>query len=253
MFGGFVPGEYVVIGGRPSMGKTQLLVNMALNISVSAPVLFFSSDLSALLLSSRFLSCASGIAVDKILHNKLTDEQRAGLSLLVKEMIGHKILVNDDCGNSIAALRAECLAQIKASGVKVIMVDYLQMMSSGVFHKSRDHEIGHLSREFKNIAKDLNICVIVISQLNRSVEHRGGFKRPWLSDLRDSGAIEQDADKVIFLYRPEYYTLDFDEYNNPTTGLTEVIMAKNRLGSIGTIKLIANESLTGYRDDKRSN
>ena len=248
MFGGFGLGELVVIGARPSMGKTQLLVNISLNISVSTPVLYFTFDLSEFLLTSRFISSLSGIPVNKILQHELTAAQKENLASIETKFANYKILVNDSCNNSISALKAHCQKQIQENGVKVIVVDYLQMMSSNKYRNSRELEISFISRELKNIAKDFNVCVIATSQLSRAVETRGGSKHPQLSDLRESGAIEQDADKVIFIYRPEYYGLECDEDGNSTAGLIELILAKNRNGSLGTVKLLRSANFTNYRD-----
>ncbi len=248
LFGGFSLGEFIVIGGRPSMGKTQLLVNLSLNISIETPILYFTFDLSEFLLTSRFISSVSGIAVNKILQHELTDEQKTKLASIGNKFSKHKIFVNDSCNNSFTALKAHCQKQIQDNGVKVIVVDYLQMMSSNKYRNNRELEISYISREFKNIAKDFNVCVIASSQLSRAVETRGGTKRPALSDLRESGAIEQDADKVIFIYRPEYYGIDCDEEGNSTAGLTEIILAKNRNGSLGTVNLLRDANFTNYRD-----
>jgi replicative DNA helicase len=248
LFGGFGLGELIVIGGRPSMGKTQLLVNLSLNISVATPVLYFTFDLSEFLLTCRFISSFTGIAVNKILQQELTDEQKAKLASIGNGFAKHKIFVNDSCNNSFTALKAHCQKQIEEHGVKVIVVDYLQMMSSNKYRNSRELEISFISRELKNIAKDFNVCVIAASQLSRAVETRGGSKHPQLSDLRESGAIEQDADKVIFIYRPEYYGIDCDEEGNSTAGLTELILAKNRNGSLGKVKLLRDANFTNYRD-----
>lgn len=248
LFGGFGFGELIVIGGRPSMGKTQLLVNLSLNISVAEPVLYFTFDLSEFALTSRFISSFSGIAVNKILQNELSAEQKDKLASIGNGFSKYKIFVNDSCNNSLTALKAQCLKQIEENGVKVIVVDYLQMMSSSRYRNNREVEISHISRELKNIAKDFNVCVVASSQLSRAVETRGGTKRPQLSDLRESGAIEQDADKVIFIYRPEYYGLDSDEEGNSTAGLTELILAKNRNGCLGSVNLLRDSNFTNYRD-----
>jgi replicative DNA helicase len=248
LFGGFGLGELVVIGARPAMGKTQLLVNLALNISVSTPVLYFTFDLSEFLLTSRFISSLSGIAVNKILQQELTDEQKENLAAIETKFGKHKIFVNGGFNNSIFALKAHCERQIQENDVKVIIVDYLQMMSSNKYRNSRELEISFISRELKNIAKDFNVCVIATSQLSRAVETRGGARRPLLSDLRESGAIEQDADKVIFIYRPEYYGFEFDDDGISTAGLMEVTLAKNRNGSLGMVKLLRDPNFTSYRD-----
>lgn len=247
-YGGFGLGEFVVIGGRPAMGKRQLLVNLSLNISQTIPVLYFTFDLSEFLLTSRFLSSVSGIPASKILQHDLTDEEKNKLSLVESQLSKHKLFINDSYNNSLTAFKAHCQKQIEENGVKVIFVDYLQMMSSNKYRNSRELEISYISRELKNIAKDFNVCVIATSQLSRAVESRGGSKHPQLSDLRESGAIEQDADKVIFIYRPEYYGFECDEEGNNTAGLAEIILAKNRNGSLGSIKLLRDNYFTNFRN-----
>jgi replicative DNA helicase len=248
-FGGFALGELVVIGGRPGMGKTQLMVNLALQIAQSYPILYFTYDLSIYSLSNRFLASASNIANDKILQKQLTPDELERLTAQKKAFSHLPLYINDSCNNSMSAFRAHCQQQIDAHGVKIIMVDYLQMMSASKHRNSRELEISYVSRELKNIAKDLNVCVIATSQLSRAVESRGGAyhsKHPQLSDLRESGAIEQDADKVIFVYRPAYYGITNDENGNDIQSLTELIIAKNRNGKLGEVKLQHNENFTNY-------
>jgi replicative DNA helicase len=248
LFGGFIPGEFVVIGGRPSMGKTQLLVNLALHISKSNPVLYFTFDLSEFLLTARFISSLSKIPVSTILQNELSDEHRQTLSSIEPEFSKHKILINDGFNQSIHALKTHCRNQIEKNGIQVIMIDYLQMMGSNKYRNNRELEISFISRELKTMAKELNVCVIATSQLSRAVETRGGDRHPQLSDLRESGAIEQDADKVIFIYRPEYYGMECDEFGNSTSGLTKLILAKNRNGSLGSVKLKRDRAFTNFHD-----
>lgn len=248
LIGGFRPGEFIVIGGRPSMGKTQLLINLSLNISKTNPVLYFTYDLSEFLLTSRFISSITGIAIQKILQHNLTDSQKNQLSACGEAFENHQIFLNDSCNYSITSLKAHCEKQIQENGIKVIILDYLQLMSTLKYRNNREFELSYLTREIKNIAKDLNVCVIASSQLSRAVEMRGGSKKPILSDLRESGAIEQDADKVIFIYRPDYYGIDCDEEGNSSVGLTEVILAKNRTGKTGIVKLMRDTDFTNFRD-----
>ena len=248
LFGGFSLGEFVVIGGRPAMGKTQLLVNLALNISTTRPILYFTFDLSQFLLTNRFISSLSTISAHKILQQNLTQEEKNILMAVESKFNQYQLYINDSCNNSISNFASHCKKQIEENGVKVIFVDYLQMMSSNKYRNNRELEISHISRELKSIAKDYNVCIIAASQLSRAVEMRGGIKHPHLSDLRESGAIEQDADKVLFIYRPEYYGLTLDEDGNNTEGLTELILAKNRNGSLGTTKLQRSSNFTNYRD-----
>lgn len=247
-FGGFLLGEFIVIGGRPAMGKTQFLVNICLNISTSNPLLYFTYDLSEFLLTNRFISSMTGIPIGRLLQHELTEDESQKLASVTNKFGKHKILINDSCNSSVSELKAVCKKHIEENGVKVIVVDYLQMMSSNKYRNTRELEISYISRELKNIAKEYNVCVIANSQLSRSVETRGGDKCPQLSDLRESGAIEQDADKVLFLYRPEYYGIEFSGEGESTAGIAEIIIAKNRNGSLGKVKLMRDSEFTSFRD-----
>ena len=246
--GGLFLGEFVVVGGRPSMGKTQFLVSLVLNISTTVPVLYFTFDLSETLLTNRFISALSGVAINKLIQNSLDPTDSTRLLHVEKEMGKHKILINDSSNSSISSLKSQCLKHIQEDGVKIIIIDFLQMMSSNRYRNSRELEIGYISRELKNIAKDNNVCVIASSQLSRAVESRGGNKRPMLSDLRESGAIEQDADKVIFIHRPEYYGFLEDEEGNNLSGVAELLIAKNRNGRVGDVRLMVDKDFTRFKD-----
>lgn len=248
LIGGFLPGEFVVIGGRPAMGKTQFCVNLCLNISKVHPVLYFTYDLSESLLVSRFISALTDIETKKILQNELTSEEKIQITSQKKKIQDHHININDSCNSSVTAFKAHCLKQIYENGIKVILVDYLQMMSTSRYRNSRELEISYISRELKSLARDHNVCVIATSQLSRSPEKRSMAAKPFLSDLRDSGAIEQDADKVIFLYRPEYYAIDVDESGDSVAGLMELIIAKNRNGGLGTVRLKRNAVFSSFTD-----
>jgi replicative DNA helicase len=249
-FGGLALGEFVVIGARPAVGKSLLLVNLCLNISAAHPVLFFTYDLSARELTSRLISCLSGIDLNHRPQADLTEEQKGHIYKAARALEERPILVNDSGNHAMSALRAHCRKEIEESGVKVIIVDYLQMMSSHRYRNSRELEISYISRELKNLARDFNVCVIATSQLSRAVEMRGGDRRPLLPDLRDSGAIEQDADKVIFMYRPEYYGFHSDQDGNNTDGITELIMAKNRTGVLDVVRLMRDIHATRFSDFK---
>ena len=248
LIGGFGAGEFIVIGGRPSMGKTQVLVNLALNISQTHPLLYFSYDLSNFILASRFMSCLSGIGSDRILQQKLIPKEDEIIRALETEMPKFKITVSDSYKNSISSFKDYCVERIEKNGFKVIMIDFLQMMGSSKHYNTRELEISHISRELKNIANDYNVCVIASSQLSRAVELRSGSKRPVLSDLRESGAIEQNADKVIFIHRPEIYGMDVDEEGNSTAGIVELLVAKNRNGRLGDAILITDSNFTSFRE-----
>ena len=248
LIGGFSFGEFVVIGGRPAMGKTQLCVNLVLNISQNQPVLYFTFDLSEYLLVCRFISALTGIAVSRIIQHDLTGEEKLMVKTLSDEIHKRQIFFNDSYNSSISGFKVHCTKQIQENGIKVIVVDYLQMMSSNRYRNSRELEISYISRELKSIAKDNNVCIIATSQLSRAPEKRSAAAYPLLSDLRDSGAIEQDADKVIFIYRPEYYKIDVDEEGNSTIGMIELIVAKNRNGKLGSANLKRNSVFSSFSD-----
>lgn len=247
--GGFSPGELVVIGGRPGMGKSQFLINLALNISVSIPVQYFTFDLTSSSLTARFMATLSGIEVRKIRQNILNEEEKQKLAILEGEMASRKLFINESCSNSVTALKMHCLQQISEHGVKVIIVDYIQMMSSNRYRNNRELEVSYIIRELKNFAKDNDVCIIAGSQLSRGVETRPmSSKRPQLSDLRESGSIEQDADKVIFIYRPEYYMISEDEDGNSTDGMTLLIIAKNRSGAVDDVWIKRNNNFTSFNN-----
>ncbi|MCL2651479.1 MAG: DnaB-like helicase C-terminal domain-containing protein [Candidatus Azobacteroides sp.] len=250
-FGGFRPGEFVVVGGRPAMGKTQFLVNLSLSISATIPVLYATLDLSEFLLTNRFISSVSDIPASCILQRNLNEEQKDRLAVIGNEFAKRQLFIHDCSNTSIAALKANCQKLIQENGVQVIVVDYLQLVSSYKHKNYRELEISYICRELKNMAKEYNVCVIASSQLSRATESRyGGEKRPQLSDLRDSGAIEQDADKVLFIYRPEYYGILADCEGNSTAYMAEIIVAKNRNGRLGEFKLLRDNDFTNFRKYK---
>ncbi len=250
---GFFPGELVVFGGRPAMGKTQLLVNIVLNVSKTHPVLYFSFDLSPLMLTARFVSALSGVPVHKILTGKLTKDQEKKVNSAGKGLKDRQIFINETGYNAVSLMKEQIVKHCREKGIKMVVIDYLQMMGGGKYRHNRDLEVSAICRELKNTAKGENISMLVTSQLNRGTEYRGGIKRPMLSDLRDSGAIEEDADKVIFLYRPEYYHLTEDKDGISTKGIMHLIVAKNRNGSLGETRLISDGDFTSFSDfDERT-
>jgi len=248
LISGFGMGEFVVIGGRPSIGKTTLLVNFVLNISRNHPVLFFSYDLTESSFTSRIISNLSLIPSDRIINNDLKEHEITILKNIEASLSMHELYINETYSNSMIDFRLHCEKMISEKGVKIVFVDYIQMMSSNKFGSRRELEISYISRELKRLAKELNICVIATSQLSRAVENRGGEKRPILSDLRESGSIEQDADKVIFVYRPEYYGFLQDEYGNSTLNKMQLIIVKNRSGKLGEVDLICDFSSSSIED-----
>lgn len=242
--GGLHGGEMVVFGGRPGMGKTSVLINLSLNLARQVPVLYFSFDLGADAMMNRIISGLSQVPIQKIERIALQDSEKVNLIKVMDEWKKLPLYIHDTGNHSLSLIRLMCEKAVSEKGVRVIVLDYLQLMKSHRFKNNRDIEISMITREIKNMARELGVCFLVSSQLSRSVETRGGDKRPYLSDLRESGAIEQEADKVFFVYRPEYYGLSEDEDGMPTEGILELILAKNRTGPLDAIKL-AFEKETG--------
>jgi replicative DNA helicase len=237
-------GEYVVIGGRPAMGKTHLLMNLALNISTQVPVLYCSFDLSEGLLMKRMVAALSGISLNQLVMGSLNRLELKLIESVNAEFQERKLWISDQRTNSLQILRERCKKHVEEDGVQVIFIDYIQLISSDRYRHNREMEMSYVSRELKAIAREFNVLIIASSQLSRMVETRGGDKRPILSDLRESGSIEQDADKVFFLYRPEYYGFMQDEDGNTTDGITELILAKNRSGSLERIQYARDSNYT---------
>ena len=248
LIGGFSLGEFVVVGGRPAMGKTQFLINLSLHISELFPTLYVTLDLSQCLLTNRFISSVSGIPAQNILQHDLDEEQKNILAQIGNEFSKRQLFIYDSGNSSVEALKSFCQKQIQENGIQVIVVDYLQLLSSCHHRKYRELEVSHISRELKNLAKDNNVCVIASSQLSRALESRAGYegKRPLLVDLRESGAIEQDADKVLFIHRPEYYGITEDRDGKSMKYLAEIIVAKNRNGRLCSFYLKTTKGLTNF-------
>ena len=247
-FGGLWPGEFAVIGARPAMGKSLLLMQMALNVAKNQEVLFFSFDMTAPRLMDIMIRNLVSHRIDFSKDSAWDDANKEYLAKAEQLVADLKLHVIDHVPSGISAFKALCKKHVEEKGVKAIFVDYLQLLVSNRYRGSREVEVSHISRELKNIARELDVCVVVTSQLSRSVETRGGDKRPILSDLRESGAIEQDADKVMFLYRPEYYGLVMDEMGQSTVGLAEVLMVKNRNGACDVLHLEADFRNYTYRE-----
>ena len=230
--GGVRPGEFIVFGGRPGMGKTVVLIDLIRRIALQNPVLLISLELTAVQISNRIISSFLDYDLPLKGPEDLRRIDKEKLNFVTDYLEVMQLSVCETTFDSMFALKSFCEKMVKEKGVRVIAIDYLQMLSSNRYRHNRELEVSYISRTLKKIAKDLNICMIVTSQLSRSVETRGGDKRPLLSDLRESGAIEQDADKVIFVYRPDYYDITTDEDGNTTKGLLELLMVKNRTGAI---------------------
>lgn len=230
--GGVRPGEFIVFGGRPGMGKTVVLIDLIRRISLHNPVLLISLELTAVQISNRIISSVLDYDLPLKGPEDLRRIDKEKLNFVTEYLEVMQLSVCETTFDSMFALKSYCEKMVNEKGIRVIAIDYLQMLSSNRYRHNRELEVSYISRTLKKIAKDLNICMIVTSQLSRSVETRGGDKRPQLSDLRESGAIEQDADKVIFVYRPDYYGITTDEDGNTTKGQLELLMVKNRTGAI---------------------
>lgn len=239
---GWQRSDLVIIAARPAMGKTAFVLNVARNAAVDydMPVALFSLEMSSLQLVNRLISAEANIKSDKLRSGNLEEFELMQIHEKTKNLANAKIFIDDTPALNVFDLRAKARRLKDRHGIQMIIIDYLQLMSGGNEGKNsgnREQEISKISRSLKGLAKDLNVPVIALSQLSRAVETRGGNKRPMLSDLRESGSIEQDADQVLFLYRGEYYGFQEDDEGNPLNGLGEVIIAKNRHGSTENVKL----------------
>ncbi|NLN30147.1 MAG: replicative DNA helicase, partial [Bacteroidales bacterium] len=247
---GWQKSELIIIAARPSMGKTAFALSMARNMAIEhgKKVAVFSCEMSSIQLVNRLIIAETDIAGDKIRNGRLTEEEWKQLDTRIKKLIQAPIYIDDTPAISIFELRAKCRRLMAQHKLDVIIVDYLQLMSGPDNAGSREQEVSNISRSLKSIAKELNVPVIALSQLNRSVEMRGGTKRPLLSDLRESGAIEQDADMVVFIHRQEKFgLLTFDD-GSSTKGIAEIILAKNRNGPVDDVKLRFREEKAQFVD-----
>lgn len=241
---GWQPSDLIIIAARPGMGKTAFVLSMARNIAIDLrkPVALFSLEMSSVQLITRLISSETGLSSEKLRTGKLEKHEWEQLSIKVKDLEKAPLFIDDSPSLSIFDLRAKARRLVSQHGIKIIIVDYLQLMTAGGNGKgagNREQEISTISRNLKALAKELSVPVIALSQLSRAVETRGSSKRPLLSDLRESGAIEQDADIVSFIYRPEYYKIDEwdDDEQSPTAGQAEFIIAKHRNGSLESVRL----------------
>jgi replicative DNA helicase len=241
---GWQPSDLIIVAARPGMGKTALTLSMARNIAVNSnnAVAFFSLEMSSVQLITRLISSETGLSSEKLRTGKLEKHEWEQLNVKVKALEKAPLFIDDTPSLSIFDLRAKARRLASQHKIRLIIIDYLQLMTAGGSQKgggNREQEISTISRNLKALAKELDVPVIALSQLSRAVETRGGSKRPILSDLRESGAIEQDADIVSFIYRPEYYKIDEwdDEERTPTQGQAEFIVAKHRNGGLENIRL----------------
>ena len=242
--------DLVIVAARPSMGKTAFVLSMARNMAVdhNRSVALFSLEMSSLQLVTRLIASETEIGSQKLKTGQLEDWEWEHLNRKISNLDKAPIFIDDTPALSIFEFRAKCRRLKMQHDIQVVIVDYLQLMTAGSDNRgSREQEVSAISRSLKAIAKELNIPILALSQLNRSVESREG-KRPQLSDLRESGAIEQDADIVVFIHRPEYYGIDEDDSGNSLRGVAEIIIAKHRNGATGDVHLSFKKELAKFSD-----
>lgn len=237
---GWQKSDLIILAARPSMGKTAFALNLARNAAVDfeKPIAFFSLEMSSVQLVTRLISTETSLTADKLRTGNLAEYEWQQLNTMVSPLVNAKIFIDDTAQLSIFDLRAKCRRLKQQHDIQMIFIDYLQLMTAkGDKNGTREQEISNISRSLKSLAKELNIPVLALSQLSRSVETRPGSKKPQLSDLRESGAIEQDADMVLFIYRPEYYGLNEDENGESAKGKAVISIAKHRNGKLGDVTL----------------
>ncbi len=243
MTGGWQPSDLIIIAARPSMGKTAFSLAVARNAALHpehpAGVAYFSLEMSAQQLAQRLLTSEARVDAQAARTGRMSDDDWPRLARAAGRLSAAPIYIDDTPGLSVLELRAKCRRLKAEHNIGLVIVDYLQLMhgSGGGKNTNREQEIAQISRSLKGLAKELNVPVIALSQLSRAVETRGGDKRPQLSDLRESGSIEQDADVVAFIYRAERYGITVDENGNSTEGIAEIIIGKQRNGPIGEVQL----------------
>ncbi len=237
---GWQPSDLIVIAARPGMGKTAFVLTVARNAALdfNKPVAIFSLEMSSIQLVTRLISAEAQLPGDKLRKGDLISHEWEQLNAKIKNLVNAPIYIDDTPSLSIFELRAKARRLKAQHKIEMLIIDYIQLMSGGIERSNgnREQEISNISRSLKSLAKELNIPVIALSQLNRSVEARPS-KKPLLSDLRESGAIEQDADMVLFIYRPEYYQQDKGQEGENLQGVAEISIAKHRNGALKDIQL----------------
>lgn len=248
---GWQKSDMIVVAARPAMGKTAFMLSAARNAAVifNKPVAIFSLEMSSTQLFKRLISAESSVSSQGMRSGNLSLSDLNQIHSRIHALASAPIYIDDTPSISITQLKAKSIKMKKLHGIEMIIIDYLQLMSGSEFGGNREQEISSISRSIKTLAKELNIPIIALSQLSRSVETRGGDKKPMLSDLRESGAIEQDADVVCFLYRPEYYGFLQNDNGESTIGTAEIIIAKHRNGSLDTARLKYVAQFTRFENE----
>ena len=239
---GWQKNALIIVAARPAVGKTAFCLNLAMNAALhtgkSFPVAFFSLEMGAGELVKRMLSATTEVSMDAITKGRMQEHEFVQMTQRMNKLAAANIFLDDQAALNIFELRAKARRLKQKHDIQMIIIDYLQLMQADINKGgNREQEISKISRDLKSLAKELEIPIIALSQLNRGVESRKESKVPQLSDLRESGAIEQDADMVMFLYRPEYYGINNDEMGNSIEGETHIHIAKNRSGVTDTVKL----------------
>ncbi|MDR2791606.1 MAG: replicative DNA helicase [Tannerellaceae bacterium] len=249
---GWQNSDLVIVAARPAMGKTAFVLSMAKNMAVTfrTPTAIFTLEMSNVQIVNRIISDMCEIPGEKIKSGRLENYELVQLNHKISELYDVPLYVDETPGLSIFELRTKARRLVREQKIQCIIIDYLQLMTSGMSFGSREQEVSMISRSLKGLAKELNIPIIALSQLNRGVEMRQGLegKRPQLSDLRESGAIEQDADMVCFIHRPEYYKIYEDDHGNSLRGVAEILVAKYRNGPTGDVRLRFKSEFTKFTD-----
>lgn len=251
--GGFQKSDLIIVAGRPSQGKTAFVLSVARNASIihDVPVGFFSLEMSSQQLVLRLICAEARVDAHSVRTGRLPEDEWRKLSTSVGKLYKAKIFIDDTPALSVLEIRAKARRLKAEHNVGMIVVDYLQLMQGPKNAQSREQEISTISRSLKALAKEINIPVVALSQLNRAVEARGD-KRPVLADLRESGAIEQDADVVLFVHRPEMYNIMNDDNNESTEGIAEIIIGKQRNGPTGTARMAFIKQYARFENLTRS-
>jgi replicative DNA helicase len=251
MTSGFQPADLIIVAARPSMGKTAFTLNIAQHaaIETNVPVAFFSLEMSKESLVQRMLTSEARIDAQRLRKGLLRDDDFPRLARAAGILSSAPVWIDDTPGITLLEMRSKTRRLMADSGIGMVIVDYLQLMQGPANSESRQQEVSQISRGLKALAKELNVPVVALSQLSRAPEQRtGDNKRPQLSDLRESGAIEQDADLIMFLYRQEFYDGPTDKDGNSLEGKAEVIVGKQRNGPIGSVNLFFQKQFTRFEN-----
>ncbi len=240
---GLQQGDLIILAGRPSMGKTALALNIAENVALAdKPVMVFSLEMGDKQLASRSLSSLGGISMERVRNGRLLESDWDGVSIALGKLSSAPLIIDESSSPTVSQMRARSARQKRKDGLGLVVIDYLQLMSTGNRQQNRNEDLSEITRGLKLMAKDLGCPVILLSQLSRKCEERTN-KRPLMSDLRESGAIEQDADLILMLYRDEQYNPE-----SPFKGFAEVIIRKQRMGPTGDLKLVFEGEYSRFRD-----